>query len=198
MPINLGDIVRPTTVTIFASDPTSSNKALAFILSQTQIPLPGQVQMHLTQSVQAQKRYTVTRNPLEKAVAENIQPQNETLQIQCQLSANPLGKGVTSNATAQLGAFGSIIRLDLLELDKLRQLADKREPLLVVTPPRVYKNMALVGIDERHTGAHKVDLSLSFETMRIVSPIIEPDVFDQGSIGILTVENAGVQSPILL
>lgn len=198
MPVNLGDIVRPTTVTIFASDPTSSNKALAFILSQVQEPLPGQVQMHLTKSIKAQKRYTATRNPVERAVVENIQPQNETLQVQCQLSANPLGRGVTSNSTAQLGAFGSIIRLDLLELQKLRDLADAREPLLVVTPPRVYKNMALVAIDEEHVGANKVELFLSFETMRIVSPIIEPDVFDMGSVGILTVENAGVQSPIQL
>ena len=187
-----------STVTIFASDPVSQSKVLAFILSQA-APLNtegGQVSMHLTKSVDVSKRFSATRNPVNRVVGTNIIPEPETLRISAQLSANPLGKGSLSNVVAQIGALGSVVRLDLEQLQRLRKLADSREPLIVVAPPRTYANMALVSLDEKHVGSNKVELVLSFEEIRIVSPLLVPEVHDEAILGAYVVENMGGQVPI--
>jgi hypothetical protein len=138
----------------------------AFLLTQaTVIDLPGRVRLDLLRSVSATSRYTVARNPVERAVADNFIKEPRQWVVNGTLSANPLvafGGGI--------GTLGSFIRRDLVQTRALRLLQARGEPLAVVMPSEVAGSVALVSIAEQHTGPHKVELSLQFEEIEIVSP----------------------------
>jgi hypothetical protein len=202
------NLVRPTTVTIFASDPVNQGKALAFLISRVSGIVPAvtdlanvagktkQVDMHLVKSMQSSMSFSATRNPIEKFYADNLIPEPERLMIQATLSANALGyQGLLGAATGLSGVVGSVIRLDLEALSTLRSLAKAREPLIVVTPVRTYVDMALTSIAETHMGPNKVDVQLSFETLEILEMIPKPSVFDAADVGTYTIENLGAQFP---
>lgn len=197
MPANLSSFVRPTTVTIFANDPVNQAKTLAFILGDiTNLDTSKQhVSMDYTRSIVSDSTYTVTRSPVEKVYADNIVRNPERLTVQAILSANPIGRGIAANATAQTGAFGSVVRLDLEKLKILKDLAKAREPVFVVTPVKGYNNMAITGIRETHTGANQVELSMSFEEVQVLSPILKPTIFDAAEVGSYAIENRGIQFP---
>lgn len=172
MAVSLGRFARPTTVTILAQDPASFGKLLAFVLQR--IPLPGKkhVSLDLAHNGAASKRFTPTRNPVERAVADNVRPEPETLTLSGSISATPLG------LAAPLGAFGSLIRRDLRLVKQLRDLFDRREPLVVVTPWRTYSSMGGTSIDETHVGSNKVDLLLTFDEVRIVDTTLITGLLD--------------------
>lgn len=162
---NLAALVRPNTVSIFASDPATLGKVAAFVLTNVVAPVPGRVRLDLMHSVSAASRVAVPRSPVERLVADNIRREPRTLTVTGSLSATPLGL-----LASQFGAAGSFVRRDLRELAKLRELQASREPVVVVTPAEIFQSMAMQ-IDEAHTGDHKVELTLSFEEIRIVSPL---------------------------
>lgn len=165
--INLGNLLRPNSTAIFARDPVSLGKVVQFLLTNSAIPVPGRVRLDLTKSIGANKRYAVTRNPVQRAVADNILAEPETIVVAGSLSATPLGLINTG-----LGVAGSVVRRDLIEVRKLRELADKREPVVLVLPiGRTLTSVALTNIQEQHVGTNKVDLVLTFEEITIVSPI---------------------------
>lgn len=162
---SLGLITRPGTASIFASDPATQAKIVVFILQDVAIPVPGRVRLDLLKSMSATSPVTVARSPVERVVADNILIGGRVVRISGTLTATPLGI-----LSAQLGAFGSIVRRDLRELAKLRRIQATREPVALVTPSEVFTSMAM-SIDEVHDGSNKVELSLSFEKIRIVSPL---------------------------
>jgi hypothetical protein len=170
---------RPGAVTIWASDPATKGKLVAFLLTNvdTAIPVKGRIRLDTTQSVSASSTYTPTRNPVQRTVVDNIIREPERLQVTGTLSASPLGL-----LSTPFGALGSIIRRDLMELTKLRELATKRRPVAVVTVARTYPSMAITAIQETHPGSNKVDLSLSFEEVRIISPLSVSGVLDLQSL----------------
>lgn len=181
---------RSNTASIFASDPATLGKVVAFVLTDVAIPVPNRVRLDLTQSVSIGRRASVARSPLERVVVDNLKLEPETITVQGSLSATPLGPVAT-----RLGGFGSAVRRDLRELTKLRKLQARREPVVLVVPARVYLSVALVGIDETHDGRNKVDLSLTFEEIRIVSPIAIEGVLDLETVlaGAGSTTNAGAQ-----
>lgn len=176
MALNLASFIRPNTATIFVK--TSYRKARAsqsegqqirtlleaFFLQNVAISHPGRVRLDLTANHSASRRAEVSRSPLEKANAQNIRIAHESVTITGSLSATPL-----SMLGAQIGGFGQYIRRDLREVEKLRQIQARREPVVLVTKERVYQSMAF-SISEEHPGTNKVDLTLSFEEIRIVAP----------------------------
>jgi len=200
--LNLLQQIRPTTVTIFASDPFNQSKALAFVLARVSGIVPGienltrkddsMVTMHTTKSMQATMTFKPARNPIERYSVDNMIEEPETLLVQSTLSANPMG---FNGLLPVSGVAGTILRADLTALATLRSLAKKREPLIVVTPVRTYVDMALVGIAETHLGPNKVDVQLSFETIKITSPILKPSVFATADVGTYEVENLGSWFP---
>jgi hypothetical protein len=163
--LNLGTLARPNSCSIFAADPQSLAKIAVFVLNNTVVPVPGRVRLDLTHSVSRSSRTTAARSPLERVVADNIRLNTQTVTVQGSISATPLGV-----VGAQIGAFGSIVRRDLREVAKLHKIQEKREPVYLVTPAFLF-GPATFSIDEQHDGSNKVDLSLTFEQIRIVSPL---------------------------
>jgi hypothetical protein len=170
--MNLAQLIRPNSVSIFASDPATIGKVAAFIFETTPIPVPGRVRLDLTQSINIGRRVRATRSPVERAVADNLVREPVTLSVRGSLSANPLGL-----LSAQIGLAGSIVRRDLREVKKLQKIQAAGEPVVVVTPSEIFPSMSM-SIDEVHDGSHKVELSLTFEEIRIVSPFTVAVVLD--------------------
>lgn len=171
--INLASVIRPNTASIFASDPLTKGKIVAFILKNVIVPVPGRVRLDLMQSVSVTRRATPARSPLEALTVDNIKREPKSISISGSLSATPLGAiGVV------LGSFGSMVRRDLREVKKLRAYMESGEPLILVTPSEVHESVALTSLQETHAGDNKVELSLSFEEVRIVSPLTIAGVFD--------------------
>ena len=188
--VNLGTLRRPATASIFAIDPVIGAAGVAtFILTDIAIPLPNRARLDLLKSSSATRPITVASSPVERSVADNIQIGPETVTVQGTLSATPLGLG------AQLGGFGSIIRRDLLELEKLRRFIALREPMLLVIPARIYPSVAITSMTETHPGSNKVELSISFREVLIISPLTVSGALDLNAMlaGSATTSNAGAQ-----
>ncbi len=188
--VNLGTLRRPSTASIFASDPATLGSIVSFILTDVAVPVPNRVRFDLLRSMSTTRGATVARSPLERAAADNIQPAPEQITIQGVLSATPLGL-----TGSRLGGFGSILRRDLTELKKLRALFERREPVVLVTAARAYPSVAMSNIVETHPGTNKVELSISFEELRIISPLTVAGVLDTDAIltGSATTANGGAQ-----
>lgn len=191
MSIDLNSIARPNSVSIFVGGVAGAAIAQAFLLNNTAISAPGRVRLDLTKNVGITRQATPARSPVETAVVDNIRLEPRGLTVSGTLSANPLGP-----VNVPLGAFGSAFRRDLKELKKLQQIQDQREPVIVVTYSETFSSMSM-SIDEVHTGDNKVDLSLTFEEVRIVSPITTAGAldFDALGVGAGTSQAAGPTSP---
>jgi hypothetical protein len=171
--INLASVIRPNTASIFASDPVTKGKVVAFILKNVAIPVPGRVRLDLTQAVSVNRRVTLARSPVERVVVDNIRTEPRTISVTGSLSATPLGAiGVV------MGSFGALIRRDLRETKKLRMFLESGEPVILVTPSEVHESVAITSLQETHSGDNKVELSMTFDEVRIVSPLTIAGVFD--------------------
>lgn len=191
MPIDLSSLGGPRTASIFASDPAALGQIVSFILTDIAVPVPNRVRLDLLRGVSASRRLSPARSPLERSVIDNLQLEPETITVQGSLSATPLGP-----VGVRLGAFGSAIRRDFRELAKLRKLQARREPVVLVIPARVYLSVAMTSIDESHDGSHKVDLSITFEEVRIISPITVAGSLDISELqsGAGSTQNSGAQA----
>lgn len=189
--IDLNSIARPNTVSIFASDPAGISAFAAFFLVNTAVPVPNRVRLDLTNNVGTGRRATAARSPVEPGVASEIKLDPIMVSVSGTLSANPLGA-----VNTPLGAFGSAVRRDLKELKKLQKIQERREPVILVTYNDVFPSMAM-SIDEIHDGSNKVDLTLTFEEIRIVSPLTVAGVLDLDSLGLGagSTANTGPNSP---
>jgi hypothetical protein len=176
-------LLRPQHVAIFTSDPTGnagivSAKIQAFLLTSAAVGfVPGRVRPDLLNAATVTRSFSVSRNPVERVVADNFIREPETLQIQGTLSSTPLAKfgGVP---------FGSLFRFDLMQLAQLRIMQGSGLPLVVVLPARPYPSMALTTLVEDHSMRGKVGLSMTFQELEIVSPLsvpIDPDLLAAGA-----------------
>lgn len=189
-------LVRPSSVAIFRKKPSEIGYVVAFILSEIGIPSSKRVKMDLSTSRTHNKTFRATRNPVESSTASAILRDPEVFSVTGRLSANPLG---AFGAAAVLGTLGSLVRRDLIEVGKLRAIADEREPVVVVTPERVYTSMAITSMSEVYDKAsgNGSILSLTFQEIRIVSPVTLSGVVDVDTLVAAQMEtlNMGTQSP---
>lgn len=190
-------LIRPNSVAIFRKTPADVGKVLAFILSDVAIPSGKRVRFDLSKSRDHGKAYDVTSNPVERATSDNIIKQPDTLDLVGRLSANPLG---FAGAAALLGTLGAFVRRDLIEVEKLRKIADEREPVIVVTPERTYPSMAITSMRERYDDStgNGVLLTLSLREIKIVSPFTVAGVVDTDQLLATAFEsqNMGSQAPV--
>jgi hypothetical protein len=196
MALNLATLVRPRTAAIFARDPLTQGKLQAFLLKDAivgTVPQDGRARLDLTKQVAETRSYTATRNPVERAVADNLIRNPRMVSVQGTFSANPIGSPFSPAAVA-LGSFGAAVRRDLKELDRLYEIADRREPVFLVCPNDNYPNVWITSISATHDGRHKVELALTFEEARIVSPLLTAGVFDVEAAGAQTEIDAGGQA----
>ncbi len=161
-------LLRPRHVAIFKTDPTGAAgvkaKIAAFLLTEAAVGfVPGRVRMDLNKSVVVTRGFDVSRSPVERFVADNLVRRPEVITVTGMLSATPL---------LPFGGIplGSLARFDLMQLTQLRAMQGSGEPLVLVLPARPYGSVALTT---------RVDLSMTFEEIEIVSPItipVDPDL----------------------
>lgn len=148
-------------------------KISAFLLTESVVGfVPGRIRMDLNKSITVTRGFDVSRSPVERFVADNLVRRPEVITVTGMLSATPLVPfgGVP---------FGSLARFDLMQLAALRTLQGSGEPLVLVLPARPYGSVALTTLVEDHSRAGRVDLSMTFEEIEIVSPItipVDPDL----------------------
>ena len=181
---------RPNSVSIFPANPAGLGTFFGFVLVNTGVPVPNRVRLDLTTEYSFQRNVKPARSPIQALVVDNLELEPVTLSVQGSLSANPLGY-----IESQLGAFGTAIRRDVRELKKLIAFQKLGEPVVVVTPIDVFTSMS-ISIRDTHVGTNSVDLDLSFEEVRIVSPVTVAGVTDLDAIlaGADAESNVGGQS----
>jgi len=172
MPINLNSLAGPTSASIFQGSQLKDKvkgkvlrRIVAVVIDNIALSLPGRVRLDLTNSVDLSRPMLAARSPIERVIADNLRTEMESISISGSISATPLGV-----IAAQSGAIGSYTRRDLRELRKLYQMQDTREPVTLIWGDRVWESVAM-SIASKHVGLNKVDLSLRFEEIRIVSPL---------------------------
>lgn len=170
--VSLAQLTRPNSVSIFADDPVSRSKLAAFVLTNAVVPSKSRVRLDLTTSGGVSHTYSLTRNPVESSVVTKIRRAPERLTVSGTLSATPLGLG------AALGQLHSVIRLDLKRRDTLVEIANKCQPVIVVCPWGVYDSMGIESLEEDHPGSEKVDLTITFGRILIVSEILVETTLD--------------------
>jgi hypothetical protein len=171
----IGLRMQPNSVAIWARDPATLGALVSFLISNTDIPLPGRVRLDVTRSIQGSKRYEATRSPVERHVAQDVIRQPLELTVSGILTATPL------SVFRPPIPFG-IARLDLIELAKLKAIADRRDIVIVTTPVGVYPSMVITSLEDRHGEGEKVDLTISFSEIQIASPILVDVAMDVDSL----------------
>lgn len=169
---SLASLARPNSVSIFADDPVSRSKLAAFVLTNAVVPSKSRVRLDLTTAGGVSHTYSLSRNPVESTVVTKIRRAPERLTVSGTLSATPLG------FAGAFGALHSIVRRDLKERDKLVAIADRGQPVIVVTPWGVFASMGIESLTEDHPGAEKVDLTITFGRILIVSEILVEATID--------------------
>lgn len=180
-------ILRPSSVGIFAQPPGSP--LVAFNLSSASVPTPGRVRLDLAEAESFSRKWSVTRHPTEQAIAQNRIREPDALAITGMLSANPLLSPLAS---------AGIVRLDKMELAKLRRLLDE-SLCTIVTPERTYANMACVSYSEHYdaTVGDGVRLDLAFQEVVILIPGVPRSAFDSDAVdvGSPATTDIGAQAP---
>lgn len=181
--LSISNLASPSTVSIFAQTP--GIEFIAHKQALAPVPSAGSARLDLAETEDVGRTYTVSRNPMQRVVAQNKIRNPDTLTLGGMLSAHPLN---TINTLSAIGsAVTSLSRLDKKELAKIRDLCDQ-ELVFIVTPERSYANMTCVALQEHYddqTG-QGVALTLNFEEMLIESPsltesVLDLDALDTGS-----------------
>jgi len=182
-------LLGPSNVTIFAQPPSPAPGIVPLLLSQVTVPGPGKVTFNLSDKESLDRRWAMTRNPLERVLAQNRIQQPKTLTITGMLSADPV-----FSPLALLG----IARLDRTELAKLINIVEA-STCFVVTPERAYPDMGCVSMREDYTEdtGRGVMLTMQFEQFQLAIPgTVTPD-FDVAveEIGALEAGTLGNTAP---
>lgn len=167
MPINLANFTRPNSVSVFKFDPLNPvdvARVTALILSNVVFPVPGRVRLDTAQRWTRTLTQRVARSPVERVVTDNIRPGPVSVVVEGTLSATPLGP-----LASLFGSFGSLVRRDITEVEKLREIVTAKQ-VVVVTPSEVHLSMACEQLGEAHGDGNRIRVSLRFTEIRIVSP----------------------------
>jgi hypothetical protein len=185
--VSIGQFIGPRRVAIFGHpkvpNPTFSSRVIGFLLADAIVSDPKALSFDRSQGRRHRRAIRWSRNPISRDTVDNKIREPDEVRIEGTLSANPAG-----GLLPVLGAFGSIIRRDLTEIEKLRLLADAG-PVVIVTPERPYPSMGIEIVDERHGNGQRVDVSLIAREVRILDPLFIAEVVD------LTVALMGAMSP---
>lgn len=162
-------------MTVFAQDPGTFGAIQSFILNNASLIDGAQgTSLDLTKAVNVSRKYQVTRNPIERTVSTGSIKLPISLQVQGTLSANPS----TTIVDRVFSAAGRYVRQDLTKLAELEKVFDTGEPMAVVTPIGTFTSMAGEILDSGHSASNKVDLTLQFSKIEIVSPRLVDGVLD--------------------
>lgn len=176
-------------VAIFAQPPDPAVGFVPLLLSQISVPSPTRAALNLSETETLTRRWSMTRNPVERIVAQNRIEEPKTLRITGMLSADPVFTPL---------ALAGIARLDRLELTKLVKIVSL-STCFVVTPERAYPNMGCTVLEEQYdeSTGRGVRLSLLFEEFQIARPGATLAEFDiaAAEIGALDAVDLGNTTP---
>lgn len=176
--IDISSWLSPNSVSIFIQPPGQA--FVQFLLANVPIPDPSRVRLDLAESETHSRSWSITRNPVERMVAQNRIREPLRLSITGMLCATPLQSPLQ---------FTGLGRLDRVMLEQLYVLLE-REVVFIVTPEGKFANMACASITANYdeSTGNGVQLSMEFEQISIVSPVLVSSAFDSDVLNV-------VQSP---
>lgn len=168
MTFNISTLTSEQRTSIFAQDPKTG--FFPILLRNIGIPSEGRVTLDLAQTEDVEQAWDVTRNPVERVVAQNKIRQPKQLSLTGMLSATPLLSPFQ---------FLALVRFDKRELQKLRDILN-RALCFVVTPEGMYPNMTCTSLRERYddTTGLGVALTMTFVEMQIIAPGLVESALD--------------------
>lgn len=157
----LSSWIQPNSVSIFVQPPGQA--FVAFLLTNVSVPNPTRVRLDLADTEDAERHYSITRNPVERLVAQNVIREPDRLQVTGMLTAHPLLSPMQ---------HAGLARLDKIALLQLKMIINQPLPLFIVTPEDRHANMKCVSLREHYdeTTGEGVALSLAFEEILFAIP----------------------------
>lgn len=170
---------------------------------ETVVISPNRIPLDMIDNESPTRNYSVTENPLQdlSSASSNVHKELETMSIVGTLTGtfNIPFVGTVGGPPAIPG-FGGGLRLDLLKLANLEHLADRREPLMVVTPRKSMPKAFISSITpswDPESGENTI-VTIGLVEARIVNPLsaeqVVPDV-ETLVTGNNAQQGAGAQSP---
>jgi len=191
-------------VGIYRLDPTLSTPLQPVFLDliPTSFPSPLAVQFDLAQTISRTTRYTITENQVLgfRTITNNAHKELQRASVSGILDPFPIGVGggVVEQTLLTPPSFG-IVRKDLIVKDILYRLADRRKPMLVVTPDWTMPRAFIESITEtQNDGDGEVTrLSIEFIEARVIIPFVG-DQLDAAAMtgGATQNANAGPSGPV--
>jgi len=167
------------TASLFALDPTGTTpvEPVADIVPGI---TPFRITLDVVDSETLSRRYRVTRNALQDFADATSNCYAELVQVTIQGTLS--GVGPLSPAVGQAPLFGA--RLDLARMSNLEQLADRRRPILLISPRISIAKAFITALDRIWTPAHgeSTGVAITFLEARIVSPLAVAAIPDVDSL----------------
>lgn len=161
--VGVSSFLRPNSVTVFSGDPFDYGRLSTFLLNEAAIITEG-VRLDLLNSIQDVSTMEVSRSPLEPEVTDALRLAPRQLTVTGVLSAQPM-TGLTSGIESVGGPY---VRRDLRLLKKLEAVQEKKIPVTIVAPYRVYSSYSM-SISHSQIGGDKVNVTLNLQRVKIVS-----------------------------
>lgn len=188
VPSPLGGILGANTASFYKLDPTGK-VPLEPILDLVPGITPLRVTLDMVDNETITFNYDVTEHAVQSFLdtTSNVRKRLETMTITGTLGATPplLTFPLSGVAGPALNppvppVPGSLLRLDLLRLKNLQNIADDRRPVMVVTPRYGMNSAFITSISEQWNPSmgESMIVSVNVKEARLVSPItglVEPD-----------------------
>ena len=173
--VDISAWISPNSVSIFIQPP--GRGFVPFLLANVPIPDPSRVRLDLSESETHTRSWTITRNPIERLVAQNRIKEPLRLSVTGMLCATPLQSPMQ---------FAGLGRLDRVMLEQLYTLLEQ-ELVFIVTPEGKFANMACTSVVANYdeSTGNAVQLAMEFEQMQIVSPILIDSAFDSDVLNVV-------------
>ena len=180
VPSPLGGNIGATTASFFMLDPTGTT-ALEPLIDLIPGITPLRVTFDMVDGEQITYNYAVTEHPIQSFldITSNVHKQLERITINGTLQATPPLQPFPPPPVQ-----GGFTRLDLLRIRNLKNIADQRRPIMVVTPRYGLAKAFIENITANWSPelAESSKVSITVKEARIVSPItgdLVPDFPEQ-------------------
>ncbi len=198
----LGGILGARTASIYRLDPTGT-VPMGSIADLRPAFTPNRVVLDMVDSEDVERTYSVTTNALQDLTSATSNVHRDLIRLTV---SGTLISGIDLPFVGSVGpggipGFGGGLRADLLKVANLEAIADRREPIMVITP-RVSLAKAFIESVSRSwnpdTGENTL-LTIGFVEARIVNPL-SADAAVPDVAGSFTGNNAtapaGAQAPL--
>lgn len=197
----LGGLLGARTASFFRLDPTG-RVPIEPLIDLVPSFSPNRVVLDMIDNEVSPREYMVTRNALQDftSASTNVHKELESMTVTGTLVSSIALPLIGSVGLGGIPGFGGGLRLDMLKLAALEALADRREPIMIVTPRKSFPKcfiQSIVPTWTPETGDNTI-LAVTVVEARIVNPLSAEAVLPDLA-GSFTGNNdstgAGAQSP---